>query len=215
MAATEGSWDIKTSLHLDTSFDLTGMLSDSGKLSLSDIIAATIGESEAKAANAGADSKNSTALVPDFTENSNSCDSNSQQFYPSEILAKGAVPKPDISELYSDNSNACDAFSMGSTLKDKTHTLGDVNLTLNCPNMKTEGTSDCQEKFTIDEIFFSILEKSRDEKKVFAADQQVVPKLEGKRADDNTESGKYDFFFFSVSILRPFQQYFPDTLALK
>ena len=82
------SLDIQTSLNLDTSFDIPGMLSDSGKITLSDIIAATIGENEDSATSAAADSKNSIALVPDFTENSNSCDSNSRQFYPDDIKPK-------------------------------------------------------------------------------------------------------------------------------
>ena len=197
MASKEGipSWDIQTSLNLDTSFDLPGMLSDSGKISLSDIIAATIGESEA-------DSKTSIAVVPDITENSDSCDSNSRQFYSNDSQAKEMNAEPDISELFSENSNACDAFSMESILNDKNqHSLGNTNKTLNCQNVKTEVDTYCDTKEQklddVEEAFFSFFDRNFGETKMPMPDQQVVPKLEKTQACDNRESGM-TFFLFST-----------------
>lgn len=216
MAATNSRWDTVTSLQLDTSFDFTAMLSDNGKLSLSDIVAATIGETDNIAPDSVADARSTTALVPDVTENSNSCDSNSQ-FYSNDTKNEDTIHKADISELFSDNSNACDSFSFGSIMNPgtKCNILSNnaVGSNLYFPTLKTEEKMHSQkevlaikmeEKFDINKLFFDFRDtasgvvKKTHEKNI--TDQQVVPKLEESKSKEAEGSGKHYVCHFERSL---------------
>ena len=212
--ATEEPWSIETTLNLDTSFDISNMLTSSGKLSLSDIVAATIGESD-KTHNVESDAKNSTHLVPDVMENSNSCESSSQlgSFYPSETIKnEGTISTSGISEFFSDNSNACGSFNVEFILSNKIQT--DAHKTfqndstggtsLSFPKIKTEKQDDCRDKtiktnatkteenYEVDEEFFSFLGTIHTEQTTTDSKQmpQVVPKSEDQPLQSAVDSQK-------------------------
>ena len=112
MAEAASPWGFETNLNLDSSFHIPTMLSDSGKLSLSDNVAATIGDTNQATASDGDTSK--YVRVPDVTENSNSSDSLSQQgFYSGETIKNESIMVPNtIPGFLFENSNACDSFNV-------------------------------------------------------------------------------------------------------
>ena len=121
MAEAASPLGIETNLNLDSSFHIPTMLSDSGKLSLSDIVAATIGDTDQTTATNGDNSK--YVRVPDVTENSNSSDGLSQQgFYTRETIKNEPIVVPNkIPGFLFENSNACDSFNVLEQLLENGH----------------------------------------------------------------------------------------------
>ena len=175
---------------------MSTMLSDSGKISLSDIIAATIGE-DANIPDAINDDKRSIPVVPDVTENSNSSDSISQYgFYQREPIKKEC--EINSTDFCLENSNACDSFNMKHTCNGEyqnniqTFNTGNSNLDFSIFKKETQTQGNCvsdlnsvkyieKERNNLDEELLSFLAKSSSEQLTLneeqTRDQQVVPEF--------------------------------------
>ena len=208
MAEAASPWGFETNLNLDSSFNISTMLSDSGKLSLSDIVAATIGDTDQTTATDGDTSK--CVRVPDVTENSNSSDGLSQQgFYSGENIKNEPIVVPNkIPGFLFENSNACDSFNVMEQLLENGHQESSNHSSqnnstdgskLDFSSFKKETKDSCfsvtntvqgmekTEQFNLDEELLSFMTEQAghgqqvvaDDQKLIK-DQQVVPDFSGE-----------------------------------
>ena len=221
MAEAASPWGIETNLNLDSSFHIPTMLSNSGKLSLSDIVAATIGDTDQTTAPDGDTSK--CVRVPDVTENSNSSDSLSQQgFYTRETIKNESIMVPNtIPGFLFENSNACDSFNVMEQLlengnKDSPNHNSQSFITdgskLDFSSFKSGTQDSCfsvtntvqgtekTEQFNLDDELLSFMTEQAghgqqvvaDDQKLIK-DQQVVPDFSGEfqKTQEADVKGKY------------------------
>ena len=218
MAEAASPWGFETNLNLDSSFHIPTMLSDSGKLSLSDIVAATIGDTDQATVTDEDTSK--CVRVPDVTENSNSSDSLSQHgFYTRETIKNKSIMVPNIAGFLFENSNACDSFNMMEQLlengnQESSYHSSQNNSTdgskLDFSSFKSETQDSCvsvrntvqvtekTEQYNLDEELLSFMTKqvgqqvAADDQKP-TKDQQVVPDFsdEFQKTKEADVKGKY------------------------
>ena len=217
MAEAASPWGFETNLNLDSSFHIPTMLSDSGKLSLSDIVAATIGDTDQATAINGDTSK--YVRVPDVTENSNFSDGLSQQgFYSGENIKNEPIVVPNkIPGFLFENSNACDSFNvLEQLLKDssnhnsKSNSTNGSKLDFSCFKRETQDScftvtntvqgTEKTEQFNLDEELLSLMTEQADHGQQVVADdqkltkdQQVVPDFSGefRKTQEADVKGKY------------------------